>query len=71
MQLAGQTTWWTPDQPFSLNLDVRSSTPEALEVSVGIYRQLGTRTAFASTVSDGVQGRPAVDVPPWPWSSCR
>src|SRR5690349_11567156 len=66
MRLEGQTTWWLPDQPFTLNLDVRSSTPEALEVAVGVYRRIGTRTAFATTVSDGVQGRPAVDVPAVP-----
>jgi hypothetical protein len=64
MRLRGQTTWWQPEQPFRLDLDIRSSAPEALEVAVGIANRIRTRNAFATTVSDGVSGRPAVEVPP-------
>ena len=59
LRLGGQTTWWTPDQPFTIALDLETSTPEALEVAVSIHGKLPTRIAFASSVAGRITGRAA------------
>jgi hypothetical protein len=64
MRLRSQTTWWQPEQPFSLDLDIRAPAPEALEVAIGVFGRLRNRTAFATTVTSGVTGRPAAEIPP-------
>jgi hypothetical protein len=66
LKLAGQTTWWLPEQPFALDLDIRSPTPEALEVAVGIFNRVRSRNAYANTVTRGLPGRPSIDVPAVP-----
>ena len=68
MRLTGQTTWWQADQPFTIDLDVRTATPEALEVAVGIGNRFTSRTAFANSVTSGLARRPAVEIPAVPVS---
>ena len=65
LTLRGQTTWWAPEQPFTIELDVQTTATD-LEVAVSIYGRIGTRSAFASTVERGVRGRPVSEIPPVP-----
>lgn len=58
MTLGSQTTWWLPDQPFSLALDIDAPDAGALEVAVGVHGKLPTRIAFASSAAGRVSGRP-------------
>lgn len=68
LRLRGQTTWWTPEQPFTLELGVGSASASAvdLEVAVSIFGRVGTRSAFAATVERGVSGRAVTEIPPVP-----
>lgn len=65
LRLRGQTTWWTPEQPVTIEVAVVSAAPDAV-VAVDLFAKLGTRSAFASTVERGVTGRPTVEIPPVP-----
>ena len=65
LQLRGQTTWWTPEQPVTIELAV-DSTATDLEVAVSLFGRIGTRSAFATTVERGVSGRAVTDIPAVP-----
>jgi hypothetical protein len=58
LALRAQTTWWQPDQPFTLTLAIGAPDAEGLEVAVSTFRMLTTRTAFAATVDGRTTGRP-------------
>lgn len=58
MTLGSQTTWWTPERPFSLALAIDAPAPERLEVAVSLHAKLPTRIAFASSAAGRVPGRP-------------
>ena len=62
--LKSQTTWWLPDQPFSLELTIQPSSPDDLELAVSIFRKVPNRTEFATTVEGRTAGRPVEEVPP-------
>lgn len=64
LALKSQTTWWLPEQPFSLELAVQSNAPDDLEVAVSIFRKVPNRTEFATTVEGRTPGRPVEEVPP-------
>jgi hypothetical protein len=58
VRLRAQTTWWTPEQPFTLALAVETTAPETLEVAVSVYGKLPTRIAFAASADGRTTGRP-------------
>lgn len=62
LRLRGQTTWWTPEQPVTLELAVLATAD--LEVAVDLFAKIGNRSTFAGTVERGVSGRPITEVPP-------
>lgn len=64
LALKSQTTWWLPDQPFSLELTVQSNAPDDLEVAVSIFRKVPNRTEFATTVEGRTPGRAVEEVAP-------
>ncbi|HUP85902.1 MAG TPA: DUF6049 family protein [Acidimicrobiales bacterium] len=66
LRLRGQTTWWSAEQPVTLELGVRTSAPADLVVAVDLFGRLKTRTGFAATVDKGVVGRPVNEIPPIP-----
>jgi hypothetical protein len=67
LSLRGQTNWWLPEQPFTIELAVQSTAAAGdLEVAVDLFGQIRTRSAFATTVERGVSGRPATEIPPVP-----
>ena len=65
LTLRGQTTWWTPEQPFTVELGVQTTGGD-LEVAVSLFGRIATRSAFATTVERGVTGRPVTEIPPVP-----
>ena len=65
LRLRGQTTWWTPEQPVTIELAVASSAGD-LVVAVDLFARIGTRSGFAATIDRGVSGRPVTSVPPVP-----
>ena len=65
MRLQGQTTWWTPEQPVTIELAVQASA-EDLEVAVSLFGRVAFRNAFAATVERGVSGRPVTEIAPVP-----
>lgn len=66
LRLRGQTTWWTPEQPFTIELGVPSNAAADLEVAVSLFGRIATRSAFATTVERGVSGRAVTEIPPVP-----
>ncbi len=64
LALKSQTTWWLPDQPFSLELSIQSSSPDDLELAVSIFRKVPNRTEFATTIEGRTAGRPIEEVTP-------
>jgi hypothetical protein len=66
LSLRGQTTWWTPEQPVTLELGVRASAPADAVVAVDLFGRVRTRSGFAATVDKGVSGRPVNEIPPVP-----
>lgn len=64
LALKSQTTWWSPDQPVSLELAIQSNAPDDLEVAVSLFRKVPNRTEFATTVEGRTPGRPVEEVAP-------
>ena len=61
--LVGQTPFRGPGQPFSLTLRVRSSSPtESLEVAVGMYRRMGSRSEFTNAIDGRLPTRTPTDL---------
>jgi hypothetical protein len=56
--LRSQTTWWRPDEPFSLVLGIDPTDAADYEVVVSVFGLLRTRTAFAATIDGRTTGRP-------------
>ena len=65
LTLRAQTTWWTPDQPVTIELGVETDATN-LEVAVDLFGRIATRSGFAATIERGLSGRPATAVPPVP-----
>lgn len=66
LELKSQTNWWSPEQPFLVELGVQTAKPDALEVAVSIFRKIPNRTEFAATVEGRTLGRPVEEIPPVP-----
>ncbi len=61
LSLASQTTWWTPGQPFTISVEIQTTTPDQLELAVTVFGKLANRTAFLSTVDGRVSSRGALE----------
>lgn len=68
LDLRSQTTFRTPDQPFTLALRIRTTEPaSSLEVAVGIFRRITSgRSEYAQTLQGRFRSRLPVQTVPVP-----
>ena len=63
LTLLAQTSFRVPGQPFLVALRLRTSSPTSgLEIAVGVYRRLGSRSEFVNAVDGRLPARTPIDL---------
>ncbi|HVM09919.1 MAG TPA: DUF6049 family protein [Acidimicrobiales bacterium] len=60
--LASQTPFRTPGQPFTMTIRIRTASPTGLEIAVGTYRRLGSRSEFVNAIEGRLATRTPTDL---------